>query len=152
MDAWAGRQCGSRNATFADIGGYPKRRTRRTVRQSSVARRCGTRVALTAGHVKHGSRLGAAARRRRRGTDDFYTTAADTCSTVFLPGAKAIKATPITTSTAEPMSSPRAIRLAKACPAISIAWTKLDHAVNAIKLRFSDGLRAASSRKMPSVT
>ncbi len=43
-------------------------------------------------------------------------------------------------------------QISESLPRISIAWTKLDHAVNAIKLRFSDGLRDASSKKMPSVT
>ena len=54
--------------------------------------------------------------------------------------------------TATPISSPRAMKLRNACIAMSAAWAKLDQAVKAIKLRFADGLRAASSKKMPSVT
>lgn len=56
------------------------------------------------------------------------------------------------TRAATPSSSPRGMRLRNACTAISAAWAKLDHAVKAIRLRFADGLRAASSKKMPSVT
>src|ERR1700732_4213903 len=81
-----------------------------------------------------------------------YTVTTDIFSAVCFAGASAIRATPMTTSTADPTSSPRAIKPAKACTAIRIAWTKLDHAVKAIRLRLADGLRAASSRKMPSVT
>jgi N-acetylneuraminic acid mutarotase len=61
MVAWHGRQCGSPNATFADIGGYPKPGNRQTVLVRNAARRCGTRVALTAGHVKRESRQGVVA-------------------------------------------------------------------------------------------
>jgi hypothetical protein len=68
------------------------------------------------GPEKPESRQGAVVRQRRGRTDDFYTTAADTCSTVFLPGANAIKATPITTSTAEPMSSRLWLALGSGCP------------------------------------
>src|SRR5579863_10135482 len=81
-----------------------------------------------------------------------YVTGADSRSTDSFAGANPIRAMPTTTSTAEPMSSPRAISPAKACPAISIARTKLDHAVNAIRLRFADGQRDAKSKKMPRVT
>jgi len=62
-----------------------------------------------------------------------YATSADTRSTDFA-GASAMKAIPTTTSTTEPMSSARAIRSAKACPAVRTAWPKLDHAVKAIRL------------------
>jgi Domain of unknown function (DUF6431) len=66
--------------------------------------------------------------------------------------ASAMKAIPMTTSTTEPMSSPRATRFRNAWKDMTAAWAKLDHAVNAIRLRFADGSRAASSKKMPSVT
>jgi hypothetical protein len=56
------------------------------------------------------------------------------------------------TSAATPHSSPRGIRLRNACTVISVAWAKVDYAVKAMRLRFPDGLRAASSKKMPSVT
>jgi hypothetical protein len=49
------------------------------------------------------------------------------------------------TSAVTPHSSPRGIRLRNASAAISAAWAKLDHAVKAIRLRFADGSRAASS-------
>src|SRR6267143_1945511 len=68
------------------------------------------------------------------------------------PGANTIRDTPMMTSAATPHSSPRAIRLRNACTAISAAWAKLDHAVKAMRLRFDDGSRAASNKKMPSVT
>jgi hypothetical protein len=48
-------------------------------------------------------------------------------------GAKAINVTPIATSTADPINSPRAIRLAKACPAMRTACAKLDQAAKAIR-------------------
>jgi len=147
MDAWAGRQCVSRNATFADIGGYPKRRTRRTVRQSSVAQRCGTKAGLTAGRGKLGSRLGVAAGREVRN----YALAVDATSRGCLAGASATKAMPIMMNTADPISSLRAIMLSNAWNDITAAWAKLDHAANAIRLRCSDGLRVASSRKTPRV-
>ncbi len=57
----------------------------------------------------------------------------------------------MTMKTPTPSSSLRAMKLRDACTAISAAWAKLDHAVKAIRLRFADGLRAANSRKMPSV-
>src|SRR5208283_1028172 len=81
-----------------------------------------------------------------------YGEAADDRSPNCFAGASAIKATPMTTSTADPISSPREIKLRNAWNDMTAAWAKLDHAVNAIRLRFADGLRAASSRKMPSVT
>src|ERR1700675_4557642 len=59
----------------------------------------------------------------------------------------AIRATPMTTSTADPNSSPRATRFRKAWNDITAAWAKLDHAVKAIRLGFADGSRAASSRR-----
>jgi hypothetical protein len=85
-------------------------------------------------------------------TCQSYAATEEGRSTPCFAGASTIRATPITTSTAEPISSPRAISLAKACPAISIAWTKLDHAVNAIRLPFADGFRAASSKIEKSLT
>jgi hypothetical protein len=63
-----------------------------------------------------------------------------------------IRETPMTISTAAPISSPRWIGLRNACDLITAAWAKLDHAVKVIRLRFADGLRDASSKKMPSVT
>src|ERR1035437_2004613 len=81
-----------------------------------------------------------------------YATTAEARSTDCFAGAKAIKATPMTTSTADPISSPRAIRFRKAWNDITAAWAKLDHAEKAIRLRFSDGLRAAIIKKIPSVT
>src|ERR1017187_6225523 len=88
-------------------------------------------------------------RGRRLSRLQAYTTTADTRSSDFA-GANAIRAMPIMTSAATPTSSPRAIKLRNACTAISTAWAKLDHAVKAIRLRFADGSRAASSKKMPS--
>jgi hypothetical protein len=46
------------------------------------------------------------------------------------------------TSTADPISSPRAIRLRNAWNDMMAAWAKLDHALKAIRLRFADGFRA----------
>ena len=69
MAAWHGRRCGSRNATFAGIVGYPKPRNRQTVLVRSAAQPCGTREALTAGRVQPGSRWGVVAGRRRDKND-----------------------------------------------------------------------------------
>ena len=66
-------------------------------------------------------------------------------------GDSAISTTPITISTADPINSPRGTILRIACIDMKTAWTKLDHAVKAIKLRFAAGFRAATSKKMPSV-
>jgi hypothetical protein len=63
MAAWAGRQRGSRFATYAGIGGFPKPRTRQIAHGRSVAQPCGTRAALTAGRGKRESRRDAAVRR-----------------------------------------------------------------------------------------
>lgn len=42
------------------------------------------------------------------------------------------------TGTADPISSPRAIRLGNAWNDMMAAWAKLDHAVKAMRLRCSD--------------
>src|SRR6476661_5558047 len=83
--------------------------------------------------------------------EDAYIAAVDTRSDDF-GGASKIRTTPMTTNAATPHSSPRGMRLRSACTAISAAWARLDHAVKAIRLRFADGSRAASNKKMPSVT
>ncbi len=67
---WAGRECGSPCATFVDIGGYQRPRTRRTARRRSAAQPCGTRAVWTAEHGKQESKRGVAVRRRRRRADD----------------------------------------------------------------------------------
>lgn len=69
MATWHGKRCGSLNATFAGIGGYPKRRTRQIAPARSAARRCGTRAVLTAGREKHESRQVGAADRLARADD-----------------------------------------------------------------------------------
>jgi hypothetical protein len=74
-----------------------------------------------------------------------YTTTAETRFSGFT-GASTIKAIPMMTSTADPTSSVRWIRLRNTCTAISAACAKLDHAVKAIRLRFAEmghGLPAA---------
>jgi len=81
-----------------------------------------------------------------------YATTAEGRSTGCFAGASAINATPMMTSTADPISSPCATRFRNAWYDMTAAWAKLDHAVKAIRLRFADGLRAASSKRMPSVT
>jgi hypothetical protein len=43
------------------------------------------------------------------------------------------------------------VRLLGFVTAISAAWANLDHAAKAIRLRCAEGLRDASSKKMPSV-
>ena len=58
-----------------------------------------------------------------------------------------IRAKPIITSTADPISSLRAIRLVSAWNDMRAACAKLDHAVKAIRLRWADGLRDASSKR-----
>src|SRR5208337_5570643 len=60
---------------------------------------------------------------------------------VVFPGANTIRDIPMMMSAATPHSSPGWIRLRDACTAISAAWTKLDHAVKAMRLRFADGSR-----------
>src|SRR6266699_4164229 len=61
-------------------------------------------------------------------------------------GASTIRVTTMTANKATPSSSPRGMKLRNACTTIRAAWAKLDHAVKAIRLRFADGLRAASSK------
>ena len=68
-------------------------------------------------------------------------------STGCFAGASAIRATPIRMNTADPMSSLRSIILSNACKDIIPAWAKLDHAVNAIRLRCAEGAREARSKK-----
>src|ERR1700727_3723048 len=80
-----------------------------------------------------------------------YTVTIDLFSTVCFAGASTIRVTPITTKKATPINSVRGIRLREACTAITEAREKLDHAEKAIRLRCPEGLREASSRKMPSV-
>jgi hypothetical protein len=63
--AAAGSKCGSPNATFAGIVGYPKPRNRQTVLVRSAAQPCGTREALTVEHGKRESRRGAAGGRAK---------------------------------------------------------------------------------------
>src|SRR5438067_13499450 len=78
--------------------------------------------------------------------------AADARSTTFA-GASEIKATPMTTSTADPIRNPvRWLGISRPSIDIATACAKLDHAAKAIRLRFADGFRTAMSRKMPSVT
>ena len=81
-----------------------------------------------------------------------YATTTEARSAGFFAGASAINITPMTMKRATPTSSLRGIKLRDACTAISVAWAKLDHAVKAIRLRCSDGLRAANSTKIPRVT
>jgi hypothetical protein len=76
----------------------------------------------------------------------------DTRATDFT-GASAIRATPITTSTADPTRKPtRWLAISSHSVDIATAWAKLDHAAKAITLRCADGFRTAISRKTPSAT
>jgi hypothetical protein len=86
-----------------------------------------------------------------------YATAADARSSDRFAGASAIRAIPQGYTDDDERSHAQQLSAwgsdcRNACTAIRAAWTKLDHALKAIRLRFADGLRAASSQKMPSVT
>src|SRR5579863_4384460 len=102
MATWAGRQCGSRFATYAGIGGYRRQRTRQIVHGRSVAQPCGTRAAWTAGLVRRESRRDAAAGRGQMRT---YALAVDATSRDCLTGAREMRATPMAMNTADPISS-----------------------------------------------
>src|SRR5215469_3605342 len=65
-----------------------------------------------------------------------YAAPATVGSVDCLAGARAIRAAPMTTSTAESISSPRAMKFRTAWSDITAACAKLDHAVNAIRLRW----------------
>src|SRR5947208_10252514 len=80
-----------------------------------------------------------------------YARAADVRSPDRFAGASTFRVTPMRMNTTTPTSSLRGIKSTNACTAMSVAWAKLDHTAKAIRLRCSDGLRTASSRKMPSV-
>src|SRR5437868_10728699 len=68
-------------------------------------------------------------------------------------GASAIRATPMTTSTADPIRNPvRWLAISNANIDIVTACAKLDHAAKAIRLRCAAGFRTAISRKIPSAT
>jgi hypothetical protein len=70
-----------------------------------------------------------------------YATAGDARSTDFA-GASTIKATPMTTSTADPIRNPvRWLGISSPSIDIATACAKLDHAAKAIRLRFADGFR-----------
>ena len=81
-----------------------------------------------------------------------HTATAAVDSTDRFAGANAIRATPITTSTAEPPKKPARSLSCLGCNAsadITTACANLDHAVKAIRLRFAAGLRTAINKKMP---
>ena len=80
-----------------------------------------------------------------------YEPAADTGPTDCFAGASTIRATPMTTRTAEPHSRSRALAFWNAMTAITVAWAKLDQAAKAIRLRFADGFRTPINNKIPSV-
>jgi hypothetical protein len=63
-------------------------------------------------------------------------------------GASTIRATPMTTSTADPTRNPtRWFGISNPNFDIATAWAKLDHAVKAIRLRFAEGFRTDTSKK-----
>jgi hypothetical protein len=75
--------------------------------------------------------------------------AADTRSTDFA-GASAIRVTPMTTRTVDPIRNPvRWLGISSPSIDIATAWAKLDHAAKAIRLRCADGFRTATSKKIP---
>jgi len=117
MGVWVGRQCGSPNAMYAGIVGYPKLRTRQIAPRKRVVQPCGTRVALMGGQEQQGSRLGAAAGREVRN----YALAVDATSRGCPVGASAIRATPIAINTADPISSLRAIQCSNPCTPMTAA-------------------------------
>src|SRR5215831_5827201 len=69
----------------------------------------------------------------------IYAPTADTRSTGCFAGASTIRARPIPTNRADPISSLRAMKLWSAWNDMTAAWAKLDHAVKAMRLRCEDG-------------